>query len=131
MDETPALVIPEAVGAVAELLSWVALPVALVFALVAVLIRLTRGGWDEAAAVIVDGELRWMAADGSFHSAPAPEHPLAASADDLHVFYRTRRPDLWYPTKVAHDERTCRVIAILFLVIGIVSVVVSLVASLM
>jgi len=118
---------PGIVGVVAELLSWVALPVAAAFALVALILRLTRGAWDVAPAVLADGELRWMAAD-TFHSSPAP-HGLTDPDEDLEIYYRTRRPEVCYLERVAHDERTMRVVALCLGIVGIIAVIVSTVAG--
>ena len=122
----------DAVAVIAEVLTWVGLPTAALFGVAALILRMTRGGWATAPAVVADGEFRWMADDGTFHSAPASTgHASQASDDDFMVHYRTRRPDVCYLEPVAHDERTVRVVAISLGAVGVVALVVNTVATLM
>ena len=117
------------VAAVFEVLGWAGLAAALLFGLVALVLRLVRGPWEEAPAVRVDDEIRWMDSLGDVHSSPAAAHHQVDD-DDSTIFYRTRQPGVWYPEKVAHDERTCRLIALSLAGDATVAFVVSTIAQL-
>lgn len=118
----------DAVAAIAEVLAWVALATAALFAIMGGALRLVRGGWESSPAVVADGQLRWMSADGEFYTSDGwPAHP---STDDFVIYYRTRRPEVAYPERVAHDERTNWVVAIVTTAIAVVGFVVSTIAPL-
>ena len=114
----------DSLGIVAEILTLVGFVGATVFGISALVLWLSRGPWRTAAAVIADGELRWMSADGSFHSAPPPtDADWPGDEDDLHIFYRSRSPEVYYAERVAHDEKTCRMVAVCLLVVGVLATV--------
>ena len=121
----------DAVAAIAEVLAWVGLPAAAAFGTVALALRLTRGAWMSAPAVLANGQFRWMAADGGFHSAPAAGHNGAAADDDFTVFYRSRRPEVCYLERVAHDERTLGIVALSLGLAGLLGFLVSTVVALL
>ena len=119
----------ESVAAVFEVLGWAGLAAAVLFGLIALVLRMVRGAWESAPAVRVDDEIRWMDSSGDFHTSSAAAHPLV-NDDDAVVFYRTGRPETWYPEKVAHDERSLRLIALCLAAVAAVAFVVSLLAQL-
>ena len=118
----------EAVAAISEVIAWMGLLAAAIFGFAALALRVARGPWDTAPAAQADGELRWMSADGSFHSAPAI-HPDSQQDDDFVIHYRTRRPDVCYIEKVAHDERALRLVALSLAGVGVLAVILNLIAT--
>ena len=118
----------------AELFSWIGLILAALCFFVLLVLRSTRGGWDETEAVIitVDGQpqLRWMAIDGTLHSRELHPDEAASLADpeQLHVHYNRRSPHRVRFDVVGHGEKVLRALAFIFLGIGATSLIVSLVA---
>lgn len=122
----------DSLGIVAEILILVGFVGATVFGISALVLWLSRGPWRTAPAVIADEELRWMSADGSFHSAPIPAAAdWPGNEDDLHIFYRSRSPEVYYLERIAHDEKTCRMVAICLLLVGVLATVGSGVITLL
>lgn len=119
----------QAIGMIAEVLGWVGLAVALLFGGMWLVLRLARGRWQTAPAVVDGGEVRWMSGDGSFHTSAAP-HNLAHT-DNLMIFYRSRRPQVCYPEAVAHDEKTFRFVGLIVAVVAALAFAFSTISSML
>ena len=120
----------EAAAVVAEVIGWIALIGAALFGIAVLILRIGRGPWDSAPAVVTDGEIRWMSADGRFHASPAPREERPGD-DDFMVFYRTRWPGVYYLERVAPDERTLSLVSLTLAGVGLIALVVNTVTSLM
>lgn len=90
---------PEAVGTIAEILSWVGLGIGLPLLLIVLLVRLHDGAWVPVEVFIVDDaqgiRARWFTA-GDFWERPVRPHEVAH--DDAHealdAFVSERDPGL-------------------------------------
>jgi hypothetical protein len=119
----------DSVAAIAEVLAWLGLITAIGFAIIGGVLRLARGAWESAPAEVTGGQLRWMSADGRFHTSPAwSDHPVT---DELTIFYRVRRPDVAHPEPIAHDERACRFVALIVAGVSVMGFVVGAVAPML
>ena len=110
----------------AELFTLLGLVGAGVVAAIWLALKAVRGRWCEVPAEVVDGELRWMALDGSFHSGVL-DGDAPADVDDFHIFYRRRSPEQYHLRPIAHDERTLGIIAACLGGVAIVAIVASIV----
>ena len=130
-------------GLLSEIFTIVCFPIGLLLLIVALLIRAIRGGWCEVEAAVSRGsstasvtvsgaELRWLDPDGTLYNQRIAEHDLASLTDSdyVTVYYRTFSPYRVQLERVAHDEKLLRVLGYVFVGVGVVAVIVSIVATL-
>ena len=130
-------------GILSEIFTIVCFPIGLLLLIVALIIRAIRGGWCEVEAAVSKGssagsvtasgaELRWLGPDGTLYNQRIAEHDLASltDSDDVTVYYRTFSPYRAQLERVAHDEKLLGVLGYVFVGVGVVAVIVSIVATL-
>lgn len=90
----------DAVGMIAEILSWIGLGIGLPLLVVVWMVKMHDGSWLPHEVVIVDAEggrarARWFAA-GDFRERPlrADEHVHRQGRDEVDAFISERHPDL-------------------------------------
>ena len=120
------------VGLLAEIFTIVAFPTGVVLLIIALLIRAIRGGWFEVEALVDGSELRWLGLDGTFNRQELTTDELTAlGQNELRTVYcRTSAPSRAHLEPVAHDEKALRVLGVVFLGVGVVAVILSIVSTL-
>ncbi|QNA92020.1 MULTISPECIES: hypothetical protein [unclassified Microbacterium] len=90
----------DAVGMIAEILSWIGLGIGLPLLAVVLLVKVHDGAWSPQEVVIVEdaggsARARWFAA-GDFRERPlrADEHIHRQGRDEVDAFVSERHPDL-------------------------------------
>ena len=125
----------DVVGIVAETLSWIGLGAGLLLAVAALLIRLYDGSWHPATIVLLDGDrgpiARWILEDG-IHQRPLTPAEIAAlgSAEVHRAYVSTRDPGWMRLHRTAAAVRVVPRLALIFLGVGALGWVVSLIQAL-
>lgn len=124
------------VGNLAELFTWIGLLIGGLCFLILLITRAVRGPLVETEAVLAaepDGVyLRWLADDGLLRARRLAEHERAEVSDpeELRVFYRRHSPSDVSLDPVDHAERVLRMLGLVFLGVGVLAIVASVVALL-
>lgn len=126
-----------AIGTLAELFTWIGVTLGGICFLTLLILRLVRGHPVVSEAVLADTptgpQLRWLAEDGLLRSRPLADFESAeiTDPDELHVYYRRRRPDTVEIEQIDHAEKLFRMLGLIFLGVTVVAVVVSVVVMLL
>lgn len=117
----------------AELFGWIGLILSVLCFLALLILRSTRGSWEETEAVVVDDgaipELRWMTTEGILHTRELnpDEREAMSDPEQLHIHYSRRAPHRIRFEVVGHGEKVMRALGFIFLGIGAVAFIVSLI----
>lgn len=123
-------------GTLAELFTWVGLGLGLLFGFAWLVVRAAQGGQEITEAELVDDgdrpRLRWLTADGRLceRDLEGWERDEIGDADGIRVRYATSRPESASLASVPRPGSALRVLALVFLVIGAVAWVGSIVLML-
>jgi hypothetical protein len=122
-------------GTLAELFTWVGLGVGLALGLAWLVVRAVHAGHDVTEAELVEGEtprLRWLTQDGQLceRDLEGWERAEIGDADGIRVRYRRSRPESATLAHLPQPGSALRVLALVFLGIGAVAWVGSIVLML-
>ncbi|WP_129656371.1 hypothetical protein [Rothia halotolerans] len=125
----------DVVGVVAETLSWIGLGAGLLLAVAALFIRLYDGSWQPATIVLLEEDrgpiARWILEDG-IHQRPLTPAEIAAlgSAEVHRAYVSTRDPGWMRLHRTAAAVRVVPRLALIFLGVGALGWLVSLIQAL-
>jgi hypothetical protein len=119
-------------GMLAELFTWIGLGAAVVCFLALLILRAVDGRWIETDAVVLQEapeiRLRWMSTAGLHERLLSPhERHHVSGSEGLRVYYRERKPAHTRFEASGDGEKTLRLLGFLFLGIGVLALVISIV----
>ncbi|MCI2956322.1 hypothetical protein MN032_01350 [Agromyces atrinae] len=119
------------VAIIAESLSWLGLGTGLVCLVIWASMRTVDGRWLPTQAVVVDGVARWFVG-GDFHERTLSHHERAevTDPDDQRVYYSDRDASRMILEPGRPSTRVLKLLTVILLSVGAVSLVVSIAAPL-
>ncbi|MFT2818265.1 hypothetical protein [Leifsonia sp. A12D58] len=116
----------------AEILMWIGLVIGGLCLFGLLVMQVSAGRWLETDAVMVDGtgepRLRWMSSEGLHeHVIHENDHRDFESSDGIRVYYSARNPHRYRFERIGHGEKLMRMLTWLFLGIGMLALIVSIV----
>ena len=124
----------DALGLIAELFSWIGLGVGLLFLGAWGVVALARTAWVATDAVVLDDGFtaRWLTEEGELHERRLEAWELhdVDDPEQVAVLYRRYSPDRMRLASANHGGRTLGILAIVFLGVGAVALIGSVVLML-